>query len=71
MNLLNKKYPVKNAETDEIVGYRTITKFQHLQNVAGVVIYLDNNESPIMINYVEANKIDKEQDKIPDNCLDK
>lgn len=72
MNLLNKKYPISNAETQEIVGYRTITKCVGFSNVAGVYVVLNNQEdSPLFLSYVKAWEIEKDQDNIPDNCLDK
>jgi hypothetical protein len=72
MELTGKKYPIKSAETDQIVGYKTIKSWTDLSNVAGVVVSLTENDSPnIFVSYVEASRIDNNTLDIPDVCFDK
>lgn len=59
------KFPIKD-ENGNIVGYRLITYFTYLDNVAGVIIGLNNKEGRILISYSEIRKIEKEQDYYKD-----
>lgn len=59
-DLLGKKYPVKSAKDNSIIGYKTIKYVIELENVAGVLINLrdaENIQSGLILGYKEMSDI--------------
>lgn len=49
--LMGKSYPIKN-ENNEVISYKLITNVRSIDNIPGVFITIDNNDSGgIVINY--------------------
>ncbi len=58
LDLLGKKFPVKN-ENNEIVVYKTIVNYLEFENSTGVVIVLEGSgpHTGIVVSYLTAIKL--------------
>lgn len=63
--LIGKKYPILEATTNKVVGYKIITGITNVENYAGVVIHLANANSGILIGYEKAIDVISEKDVNP------
>lgn len=55
--MTTKLLPVKDAETDNVIGYRDIYKTEYSQNDAIAIVYVDKNSSPMTFSLSEYNAL--------------